>query len=428
MGDITCNHIIEEVLFVTPPHTFSRRAFLHLTGLAVASTGLAACYQKNKTTSTVTKIFQPSPTPKRSDIMPTQTPSTQTLLFVGTYTKNLGFVNGIAKGISAYRMDAERGTLQLVIENGGIESPSFLAIHPNKKYLFAVNESSGFVSAFSLEAKSGKLVFLNQQSSQGAAPCFVNIDKTGKLALISNYSGGNVLVFPIGSDGKLGSASDNVQHKGSGPDKSRQEGPHAHSIWVDPTNQYALACDLGLDKVIVYRLDLTNGKLISHSVGIVHGGAGPRHLEFHPDGRHIYVINEIDATMSVFTWDSNKGQLVEIQSISTLPEGVNEPKSCADVHIHPSGKYLYGSNRGHDSIVIYSVDGDTGKLSLIGHESTRGKTPRNFAIDPTSHFLLVANQDSSDIVTFQIDPQSGKLEYLTTTQTPTPVCLKFLTV
>jgi 6-phosphogluconolactonase len=360
--------------------------------------------------------------------MLTQTPSIQILMFVGTYTKNLGFVNGTARGISTFRMDASRGELQFVKENGGIESPSFLAIHPNHKFLYAVNESSGFVSAFILDTQSGQLSLINQQSSQGAAPCFVTIDKTGKLALITNYSSGNVLVFPIGADGKLEAASDNIQHKGSGPDKTRQEGPHAHSIWVDPTNQFALACDLGLDKVIVYRLDLANGKLAAYSEGIVHPGAGPRHLDFHPDGRHIYVINELDATISAFTWDGDHGRLDEIQSISTLPEGVTGPKSCADVHIHPSGKFVYGSNRGHDSIAIFAVDETTGKLTLIGHESTQGKTPRNFAIDPTNQYLLAANQDSSDIVTFRIDSQSGRLAYLATTQSPTPVCLKFMTV
>jgi 6-phosphogluconolactonase len=360
--------------------------------------------------------------------MLTQTPSNQTLLFVGTYTKNLGFVNGTAKGITVFSLDADRGELQFISENAGIESPSFMAFHPNHKFLFAVNESSGFVSSFVMDAQSGQLSFLNQQSSHGAAPCFINTDKTGQFALIANYTGGNILVFPIGTDGKLASPSDNIQHKGSGPDRSRQEGPHTHSIWVDPTNQYALVCDLGLDKVFVYQLGLADGKLKPHTEAIVHPGAGPRHLDFHPNGRYIYVINELDATMSAFTWNSTRGELTETQTISTLPEGVKEPKSCADVHLHPSGKFLYGSNRGHDSIVIYKVDENTGKLSLIGHESTRGKTPRNFAIDPTSQFLLVANQDSDDIVTFRIDPKSGKLAYLTTTQTPTPVCLKFLTV
>jgi 6-phosphogluconolactonase len=360
--------------------------------------------------------------------MLTQTASNQIMMFVGTYTKNLGFVNGTAKGISAFRLDASRGKLQFVKENGGIESPAFLAIHPNHKFLYAVNESGGFVSAFTLDSQSGQLNLLNEQSSQGAAPCFVNIDKTGKLVLISNYSSGNVLVFPIGTDGKLEAASENIQHKGSGPDKSRQEGPHAHSIWVDPTNQFALACDLGLDKVIVYQLNVSRGKLISHSEGIVHPGAGPRHLDFHPDGRHIYVINEIDATISTFNWDGDHGKLNEIQWISTLPEGVTGPKACADVHVHPSGKFVYGSNRGHDSIAIFAVEENTGKLTSIGHESTRGKTPRNFAIDPTSQYLLAANQDSGDIVTFRIDSQSGKLAYLATTQSPTPVCLKFLTV
>ena len=165
---------------------------------------------------------------------------------------------------------------------------------------------------------------------------------------------------------------------------------------------------------------------MTHSEGIVHPGAGPRHLDFHPNGRYIYVINELDTTMSVFSWDSDLGEMTEIQSISTLPDGVNGPKSCADVHIHPNGKFVYGSNRGHDSIVIYAVDESTGKLSLIGHESTHGKTPRNFTIDPTTQYMLVANQDTGNIVTFRIDPQSGKLAYIATTLPPTPVCLKFL--
>jgi 6-phosphogluconolactonase len=360
--------------------------------------------------------------------MLSQTSTNQSLMFVGTYTKNLGFVDGTAKGISSFHWDPGNGKLQFLTENGGIESPSFLAFHPNRKFLYAVNESCDSVSAFTLDAQLGKLTPLNQQSSQGSAPCFITTDKTGKLAFVTNYSSGNVLVYPIGADGKLGTASDNDQHIGTGPDKIRQEGPHAHSIWIEPGNRFALCCDLGLDKVFVYHLDLANGKLLAHSEGISHPGAGPRHLDFHPDGRHVYVINELDATISTFTWDSDRGELTEIQSISTLPEGVNGPKSCADVHIHHSGNFLYGSNRGHDSIVIYAVDSSSGKLTLVGHEPTRGKTPRNFAIDPTSQFLLAANQDSGNIVTFRITPQTGKLTYLATTQTPTPVCLKFLTL
>jgi 6-phosphogluconolactonase len=360
--------------------------------------------------------------------MPTQSSLNHSILFVGTYTKNLGFVDGSAKGISTFHIDLNTGKLEFITENAGIESPSFLAFHPNHKYLYAVNESSGSVSAFALDdAKPGFLSKLNQQSTQGSAPCFVSTDKIGTVALVSNYSSGNVLAYPIGTDGKLGTASTNIQHKGSGLDKMRQEGPHAHSIWVEPGNRFALACDLGLDKVFVYELDLTNAKLAAHSEGLIHPGAGPRHLDFHPNGNYVYVINELDATISTLTWDSARGELKEIQSISTLPAGIDGPKSCADVHIHPTGKYLYGSNRGHDSIVVYAVDDTSGKLSLIGHESTRGKTPRNFAIDPTSQFLFAANQDSGSIVAFHIDSQTGKLEYLATTQTPTPVCLKFLT-
>lgn len=409
--------------------TISRRSFLKLAGLAVVSSGLAACSQRKMISSTASTVdVNPNLTTNRSELMPTQSPSTQTLMFIGTYTKNLGFVDGVAKGISAFRMNSGSGSLEFITENTGIESPSFLAIHPNHKYLYAVNESGGTVSAFALGDKPGYLSMLNQQSSYGDAPCFVTIDKTGKLALVTNYSSGNVLAYPIELDGKLGAASDNIQHQGSGPDKTRQEGPHAHSIWVDPNNRYALSCDLGVDKVFVSQMDVKNGKLLAQSEGIVHPGAGPRHLDFHPNGRYVYVINEIDATMSTFAWDAEHGKLTEIQFLSTLPAGVDGPKACADVHIHPSGKFLYGSNRGHDSIVIYAVDGTSGKLSLIGHESTRGKTPRNFALDPTSQYLLAANQDSGSIVTFRIDPQTGKLTYLVTTQTPTPVCLKFLTL
>jgi 6-phosphogluconolactonase len=407
----------------------TRHAFIQITGLIAASL-LAACAPKKKNpVSAAPEQSQPTYSPDRSESMTTQSSTNQTLLFVGTYTKNLGFVDGTAKGISVFQMDTAQGKLDFITENGGIESPSYLAFHPNHRYLYAVNESSGFVSAFALDAdKPGYLTLSNQQSTQGYAPCFVSTDKTGKMALVSNYSSGNVLAYPIEADGKLGAANVNIQHRGSGLDPSRQEGPHAHSIWVEAGNRFALACDLGLDKVFVYKLDVENATLIAHSEGIIHPGAGPRHLDFHPNGRYIYVINELDATMSALTWDSQRGEIKEIQHISTLPAGVDGPKSCADVHIHPSGKFLYGSNRGHDSIVIYAVDGATGKLTLIGHESTRGKTPRNFALDPTSRYLLTANQDSGSIVSFQIDPQSGKLDYLATTQTPTPVCLKFLTL
>lgn len=406
--------------------SITRRSFLKLTGLAAASLCLAACNKKTDA-SPLTEVSQSTLTPKRSVSMTTQPSSDQLLLFVGAYTKNLGFVDGSAKGISVFSMNLADGKLDFVTENAGIESPSYLTFHPNLRYLYAANESSGFVSAFLLDAdQPGHLTLLNQQSTQGSAPCFVSTDKTGKMALVSNYSSGNVLAYPIESDGKLGNASINIQHQGSGPDRPRQAGPHAHSIWVESGNRFALACDLGLDKVFVYALDPQNAGLAAHSEGIIHPGAGPRHLDFHPNGRFIYVINELDATMSTLSWDSQAGELKEIQVISTLPAGVEGPKSCADVHIHPSGKFLYGSNRGHDSIVIYAVDETTGKISLIGHESTRGKTPRNFTLDPTSRYLLAANQDSGSIVTFQIDPQTGKLAYLATTQSPAPVCLKFL--
>jgi 6-phosphogluconolactonase len=236
-------------------------------------------------------------------------------------------------------------------------------------------------------------------------------------------------MYPVQVDGRLGAASDIVQHYGSSVDPERQTAPYAHSVNIDPDNRYALVADLGMDKVMVYRLDLEQGKLVPNDppFASLHAGAGPRHLAFHPNRKYVYVINELDSTMTAFSYLAEAGELSEIQTLSTLPEGYpGEQSSCADIHVAPSGKFVYGSNRGHDSIAIFAVDLATGKLSLVGHESTQGKTPRNFAIDPSGTFLLAANQDSSTVVSFRIDQQTGELHPTgDVAQIPTPVCLKF---
>ena len=245
---------------------------------------------------------------------------------------------------------------------------------------------------------------------------------------MANYSSGSVAVLPVMKDGRLVEASDAVQHEGASVNASRQKAPHAHSITLDPANRYAFAADLGTDKVMIYRLDAARGKLIPNKPpwACTKPGAGPRHFAFHPSGKYAYVINELDSTMMAFTYDGSRGSLTEIQIAPTLPEGWEGTNYCADVHVHPGGRFLYGSNRGHDSIVIYAIDPSTGRLALRGHGPTLGKAPRNFAIDPTGTFLLAANQDSDNIVVFRIDPATGLLSPTGhELKLPKPVCIKF---
>lgn len=351
--------------------------------------------------------------------------------YVGAYTQNLGWINGQAKGIMLYQLDPLNGEIEKLSEIAS-DNPSYLATHPSAKFLYAVNETTKFgeppdnaVSSFAIDPQSGALALVNQQASLGISPCYISVEPTGHYVLIANYMSGNFVVYPLDDDGRLAPASDNVQNHGSGSNPQRQEGPHAHSINLAPGGKFALGCDLGLDTIFIYRLDLKTGKLAPVSQTKVAGGFGPRHLDFHPNGKFVYLINEMGGTMTIFNWDDEAGTLAEIQTISMLPSGYDGQKWCADVHVHPSGKFVYGSNRAHDSIVIYSVEEGTGKLVLIGHEATRGKTPRNFAISPAGDLLLVANQDSNSITVFQIDTDNGQLCHLTTSDVPTPVCVKF---
>ncbi len=352
------------------------------------------------------------------------------LVYVGTYTRTE------SKGIYVYRMDEATGELSYLSHATGIENPTFLAIHPNSRYLYAVSEvpeyagrSSGAIMAYYIEEGTGGLTYINERPTGGPGPCHVAVDATGRFALVANYLGGSVCVLPIGDNGSLGKATDFVQHEGSSVDPRRQGEPHAHSVNIDDSNKYVFVADLGTDKVVTYLLDAEKGKLTPNDVSFtkLHDGAGPRHLAFHPNGKSAYLINELDSTITAFALDSDRGALDEIQTLPTLPEDFSGTSHCADIHVSPSGSFLYGSNRGHDSIAIYSIDGGSGKLTFLGHEPTGGRTPRNFAIDPTGAFLLAANQDSGSIVTFRIDGDTGLLSATgASAAVPMPVCLKFL--
>lgn len=353
------------------------------------------------------------------------------LVYVGTYTHK-----GISEGIYIYRLDMATGALTLVGVAGGVQNPSFLALDPQHQYLYAVNEtmtfdgqSGGGLSAFAVDPQSGALTYINSQRTHGGAPCYVSVDQTGRYVYVANYMGGNAAAFPVRAGGGLDPASSVVQHTGSGVNPRRQEGPHAHSITLDPTNRFAFVADLGIDKVMVYRLDLEGGTLPPHipSSVEVEAGAGPRHMAFHPNGRYAYLIAEMGNTIIAYAYDAVQGTLDALQTVPALPENFAGQSTCADIHVAPSGKFLYGSNRGHDSIVIYAIDAETGLLTYVGHAPTLGKTPRNFAIDPTGAYLFAAHQDSDSIVTFRIDPESGKLAPTSqVTEVPMPVCVRIL--
>lgn len=343
-------------------------------------------------------------------------------VYIGTYTR------GESEGIYVFRMDPQTGKWGDKKLAAEVENPSFLALHPNGRFLYAVGEmaAGGTVSAFAIDSASGELALLNQQPSGGGGPCHVSVDPSGRTVLVANYGGGSVSTFPLQEDGKLGEQAGFQQHRGTGPNADRQKGPHAHSIHVDPSGKFALAADLGIDRVRVYRVTEDGGlKENDPSEAALAGGAGPRHLAFHRGKGIAYVINELNSSVTAFSFDAENGELTEKQTVSTLPEDFDGTNWPAEVLVHPSGQFLYGSNRGHDSIVIYRIEAD-GRLTLAGHESTRGKNPRNFGIDPSGQFLFVAHQDSDDIVAFGIDPESGDL-------TPTgdsysvsmPVCVRF---
>ncbi len=363
------------------------------------------------------------------------------LAYVGTYTETIRFgsgkiLQGKGEGIYVYRMNQTSGAMELVSKATGVANPSYLAIDSTRCHLYAVNElktyedrPSGTISAFAVDSKTGHLEFLNKRLTHGTDPCHVFVDTRRKCVFVSNFMSGSVCVLPVLGDGSLGEASDVIQHQGSSVDPVRQKGPHAHSVTLDEVNRFVFVPDLGVDKVLVYKFDPERGRLEPHEVPWIKmkPGAGPRHMVFHPSGRFAYLVNELDSTMAVLSYDGGSGTFKELQIVPTLPEGFLGQSTCGDVQVSPSGGFVYASNRGHESIVIYQIDQGTGKLTLVGHASTQGKTPRHFGIDPTGTYLLAANQDTDAIVTFHIDPHWGKLQPTGhVTQVPTPVCVKFL--
>ncbi|HEX2476783.1 MAG TPA: lactonase family protein, partial [Lacipirellulaceae bacterium] len=276
---------------------------------------------------------------------------------------------------------------------------------------------------------TGKLKLLNQQSSMGTGPCHLILDRTGRHVFVANYGSGSVAVLPVAADGRLGEATDVVQHEGKSVNPQRQEGPHAHCVTLDPANRFLFVCDLGLDKVMIYKFDAANGKLAPNkpAFAAVAPGAGPRHMVFRPDGRFAYVVNELNSTVTAFAYDANAGALKELQTVSTLPEYFDGPNTCAEIGIHPSGKYVYASNRGHDSVVLFAVDREKGILSYVEEQSTGGKTPRHFGIQPSGAHMAIANQNSDTLLLCRIDEANGRLKPSGVfAEAPTPSCIQFL--
>jgi 6-phosphogluconolactonase len=356
----------------------------------------------------------------------------QLWVYVGTYTQRG------SKGIYRFDFDVASGKLTSRALAAEAKNPSFVAIGPDQRFLYAVSEvdnsdgkSTGAVSAFAIDRRTGNLTLLNQRPSGGAGPCHLVVDRAGRHVLVANYGGGSVAVLPIGPDGRLGKATAFIQHKGSGTNPQRQEGPHAHSINLDAANRFAVVADLGLDKLFVYRFDPARGTLTANqppSVSVA-PGAGPRHFTFHPNGKNAYVINELASTVTAFHYDRDRGILEPLQTISTLPRDFKGNNTTAEVQIHPSGKFLYGSNRGHHSIAVFAIDSATGKLIATGHQSGGIRTPRNFGIDPSGAHLLVANQDSDSVVVFRIDAETGELRPTgITAEVPVPVCVKMMPI
>ncbi|MGH9545178.1 MAG: lactonase family protein [Terriglobales bacterium] len=351
------------------------------------------------------------------------------LVYVGTYTDHG------SKGIYAYRFDARTGKSSALGLAAETPQPSFLTVDPSGHFLYAVNElesyqgqPTGAVSAFAIDPAGGKLSLLNVISSRDGGPAHITLDQTGKYALVSNYTRGSIAVFPVLRDGRLGDASAFVQHHGSSVNKERQEGPHAHAVAMSPDNHFAMAADLGLDQIFAYPFDAANGTLGREPhITKTHPGSGPRHLVFGPNGKFLYVINEMESTVVAFAYGPADGELRELSTISTLPEGFSGDNTAAEIAIHPNGRFLYASNRGADSIAVFSIDPAKGTLARVESVSTNGKTPRNFAIDPTGSWLLAANQDSDDIVVFRINRKTGRLTPSgQVLQVSSPTCLEFV--
>ena len=327
--------------------------------------------------------------------------------------------HGKSKGIYLGILNQETGALSQPVLAALTSNPGFLDISTNGKYLYATGGSamvdgkqSDTAVAFAIDRKTGLLTELNTVSTVGQGPCHILLDKTSSIAMVANYGSGSLVSFPIGKGGKLGEASSFFQNNGKSINQGRQEGPHAHGFAVDPYNHFAYACDLGIDKVLIFHIDTKAKKLVPNEIPFfsIKPGSGPRHITFRPDGKFVYVVNELTSTVTAASVDANTGGLNEIQTISMLPSDFTQISSAAEIACHPSGKFLYASNRGHDSIAVFAIDPATGKLESIQHQSTLGKTPRGFGVDPSGNFLIVANQDSENVTVMRIDQDTGKLQ------------------
>jgi 6-phosphogluconolactonase len=346
--------------------------------------------------------------------------------------------SGAGKGFSLSHFDTDTGVLTKPKYLLDAESPAFFVIHPDGQHLYTCNSTNTFqgkpegsISAYSIDPKTGKLALLNRKPSGGANPSYITIDKTDRYALIANYQGGNIAVLAINPDRSLGDRTGFAQHTGSSVNPIRQTKPYAHSIVLDPGNRFALVPDLGVDKLFIYRFNEKDGSLAPNDppFATVKPGSGPRHVKFHPNGKWVYLINEMGCTVTGFTWDAAKGSLTEFQTVSTLPEGFTNTNTCAELEVHPNGRFLYGSNRGHDSIVVFAIDQATGKLMLVERVSSRGKWPRNFTFDPTGQWILCTNHNSDNAVVFRVDEATGKLTQAgPPVAVPYPFCERFLPV
>ena len=345
------------------------------------------------------------------------------------------FASGDKAGIHAFAFDTKTGVLKPLHRTTDLQNPFFISISRDKRFLYAINaEKFGgnedeFVAAYALEGRSGQLKRLNQQSARGTASCYLDADATGKSVLVANYASGSVAALPVRADGSLGEAASFVQHSGSSADPERQKGPNAHSIVISPDNRFALAADLGIDKILIYRLDAATATLMANEAqpfAKLQPGSGPRHLTFHPDGKHVYVINELKNTITVFDYATDAGTLTERQTMTTLPAGFSGKSYTADLKITPDGRFLYGTNRGHDSIAAYRIAED-GKLSLIGIEPSLGKGPQNLLITPDGRWLLCANMPGNSVIVFRIDAASGHIKPEgDPVSMPMPSCIRWL--
>lgn len=353
-------------------------------------------------------------------------------VYFGTYT------GPKSKGIYRARLDVATGKLSAAVVAAECKDPSFLALHPKGNFLYAIDERSSpektpgrGVSAYALNARDGNLSFLNEQGVGGPGPCHLMVDHQGKTLLVANYGGGSLAALPLSADGRISPLATFIQHTGSSVNPNRQKEPHAHVIMVSPDNRYALCADLGLDRVMVYQLDAAKSALKANTPAFatLPPGSGPRHLVFHPNGKFVYVINELFCTVAAFRYDAARGTLTDLQSLSTLPPGqsVEKGMSTAEIIAHPGGKFLFGSNRGHNSIVVYTVEPATGRLTYVENQPTQGKTPRHFAVDPSGTWLLAENQHSDSVVVFRVDAKTGRLAPTgESIEVPSPVSAVFV--